>query len=129
MIGGIKRILEKQLNAGDEIGAIATYEKYGDYLPLPLHDPMADDLKMRLAKVASERKLTSLALKIIEPYKKHAGQVEAKELMAAIERNLSIESYRRTRKARFLRSKNALEWSSVQARRPKNKPPIFSSIV
>ena len=87
MIGGIKSILEKELNAGDEIGAIATYQKYGDYLPLPLHDPMADDLKMKIAEVASRRKLTSLAMKIIGPYQK-LSEVETKEVMAAIEKNL-----------------------------------------
>ncbi len=90
MIGGIKRILEKQLNTGDVIGAIGTYEKYGDFLPLPLHDPMADDLKLRLAKAASERKLSTLALKIIEPYKR-MNEETAKAVVAAIERNLSLE--------------------------------------
>jgi predicted Zn-dependent protease len=90
MIGGIKRVIEKELNAGDEIAAINTYQKYGDYLPMPLHDPMADDLKMRVAKAASERKLTSLAMKIIEPYRK-LSEVEAKEVMAAIEKNLVLE--------------------------------------
>jgi tetratricopeptide (TPR) repeat protein len=101
MIGGIKRVLEKQLNSGDEIGAIATYQKYGDYLPLPLHDPMADELKMRLAKAASERKLSSLALKIIEPYQK-LTQVEAKELMAAIQKNLVPEGSDETESRTFL---------------------------
>jgi hypothetical protein len=39
--------------------------------------------------VASDRKLTSLALKIIEPYQK-LSEVEAKEVMAAIDKNLLL---------------------------------------
>jgi tetratricopeptide (TPR) repeat protein len=95
MIGGIKRLLEKQLNEKDGLGAIATYEKYGDYLPLPSNDPLADDLRMRLAKYASERKFTNFALKLIEPYRRldsQVGEGAQKELLAAIEKNLSLES-------------------------------------
>ncbi len=90
MIGGIKRILEKQLNSGQEMEAIGTYEKYGDFLPLASHDPMADDLRMKLAKVASERKLTSLALKLVEPYRQISEQSE-KEVVAAFEKHLILE--------------------------------------
>ena len=89
MIGGIKRILDKQLSSGQEMEAIVTYEKYGDFLPLPSHDPMADDLRMKLAKVASEHKLTTLALKIVEPYRQISEQSE-KEVIAAIEKNLVL---------------------------------------
>ena len=90
MIGGIKRILDHELASDDEMSAIATYEKYGDFLPLPSHDPMADEIRMKLAKIASERKLTSLALKIIQPYKEINEQSE-KEVISAIEKHLVLE--------------------------------------
>ena len=114
MIGGIKNVLEKQLNAGDEIGAIATYQKYGDYLPMPLHDPMADDLKMRLAKAASDRKLTTLAMKLIEPYQK-LGEVETKEVMAAIERNLTLEGVDEQENRAFLEAKTKWNGTTFKA--------------
>jgi tetratricopeptide (TPR) repeat protein len=90
MIGGIKSILEKKLGEKDVFGAIAFYEKYGDFLPLPAHDPLADDLKVRLATLAAERNLTQFALKIIEPYRRmnEAGQ---KEVIAAIEKHVTLE--------------------------------------
>ncbi len=90
MIGGIKSILEKKLKDKDVFGAIAFYEKYGDFLPLPAHDPLADDLKIRLATLAAERNLTQFALKIIEPYRRmnEAGQ---KEVLAAIEKHVTLE--------------------------------------
>ncbi len=90
MIGGIKSILEKKLGDKDVFGAIAFYEKYGDFLPLPAHDPLADDLKVRLATLAAERNLTQFALKLIEPYRRmnEAGQ---KEVIAAIEKHITLE--------------------------------------
>ena len=90
MIGGIKSILEQKLKDGDHFGAIAFYEKYGDFLPLPAHDPLADELKMKLAEVAAEKNLTQFAMKLIEPYRRmsEAGQ---KELIAAIEKHLTLE--------------------------------------
>ncbi|MBU6154107.1 MAG: tetratricopeptide repeat protein [Bdellovibrionales bacterium] len=90
MIGGIKSILEKKLGEKDVFGAIAFFEKYGDFLPLPAHDPLADDLKIRLATLAAERNLTQFALKIIEPYRRmsEAGQ---KEVLAAIEKHVTLE--------------------------------------
>ncbi len=90
MIGSIKSILEKKLSEKDVFGAIAFYEKYGDFLPLPAHDPLADDLKLRLAAFAAERNLTQFALKIIEPYRRmnEAGQ---KEVIAAIEKHVTLE--------------------------------------
>ena|GEM_PF-3360214 len=95
MIGGIKRLLEQELNAGDGLAAIATYEKYGDYLPSPSNDPMADELRMRLAKFASDQKFTNVALKLIEPYRKMDEKLtesNQKDLLAAIEKNLALES-------------------------------------
>jgi predicted Zn-dependent protease len=127
MIGGIKRVLEKQLNTGDEIGAIASYQKYGDYLPLPLHDPMADDLKMRLAKVASDRKLTSLALKIIEPYQK-LSQVEAKELMAAIRKNLVNEGVDDTESRTFLEVKTLWNGANFKAEDEKQANDLLARL-
>lgn len=95
MIGGIKRLLEKQLNADDGLAAIATYEKYGDYLPSATNDPMADELRMKLARFASEKKFTNVALKLIEPYRRFDNGLadsKQKELLAVIERNLALES-------------------------------------
>ncbi|MBS1958642.1 MAG: tetratricopeptide repeat protein [Bdellovibrionales bacterium] len=91
MIGGIKRLLDEQTKAGDFISALGTFEKYGDYLPLPNHDPMVDDLRLKLAKYASETKLTTLALKIIEPYRR-MSDIQQKDLLAAIEKNLTLDS-------------------------------------
>jgi tetratricopeptide (TPR) repeat protein len=95
MIGGIKRKLEAELNTGDGLAAIATYEKYGDYLPLASNDPMADELRIRLAQYASDKKFTNVALKLIEPYRRLDTQLSdsnQKELLAAIEKNLTLES-------------------------------------
>jgi len=91
MIGGIKRLLVKQLDAGEIYPAIATYEKYGDYLPLPLNDPYADDLRMKLAKFAADKNFKTLALKIIEPYQK-LNEVDQKEVLSSIEKNLALDS-------------------------------------
>jgi tetratricopeptide (TPR) repeat protein len=91
MIGGIKRLLDTQIKTDAYIAALATFEKYGDYLPLPNHDPMVDDLRLKLAKYASEKKFTNLALKIIEPYRR-MSDIQQKELLAAIEKNLTLES-------------------------------------
>ena len=90
MIGGIKNLIEKKISDRDPFGAIALYEKYGDFLPLPAHDPLADELKMKIAGFAAERNLTTLARKIIEPYRlmNEAGQ---REVIAAIEKRLTLE--------------------------------------
>ena len=90
MIGAIKEILEKKLKEGDVFGSIAFYEKYGDYLPLPAHDPLADDLKMKLATVAAERNLTQFALKLIEPYRK-MNEASQKEVIEAIQKHVTLE--------------------------------------
>ena len=90
MIAGIKTILEKKLNAQDVFGGIAFYEKYGDFLPLPAHDPLADELKIRLATLAAERNLTQFALKLIEPYRK-MNEASQKEVIAAIEKHVTLE--------------------------------------
>ena len=90
MIGGIKSILEQKLKDGDHFGAIAFYEKYGDFLPLPAHDPLADELKMKLATIAAEKNLTQFALKLIEPYRR-MNEASQKEVIAAIEKHLTLE--------------------------------------
>ena len=90
MVAGIKRLLENQLNGGDGYAAIAIYEKYGDYLPMPSHDPMSDELRLKLAKFAAEKKLSTFALKLIEPYRE-MNEAEHQELLAAVKKNLSLE--------------------------------------
>jgi hypothetical protein len=90
MIGAIKEILEKKLGAEDDFGAIAFYEKFGDFLPLPAHDPLADELKMRLATAAAQKGLTRFALKLIEPYRR-MNEASRKEVIAAIERHVTLE--------------------------------------
>ena len=91
MVGGIKRLIEGQLSAGEGYAAISTYEKYGDFLPLPSHDPMSDELRMKIAKFAAEKKLSTFALKLIEPYRQ-MNEADHKELLAAVEKNLALES-------------------------------------
>ncbi|NDG85285.1 MAG: hypothetical protein EBX52_09665, partial [Proteobacteria bacterium] len=90
MIGGIKSILEQKLKDGDHFGAIAFYEKYGDFLPLPAHDPLADELKMKLATIAAGKNLTQFAMKLIEPYRR-MNEASQKEVIAAIEKHLTLE--------------------------------------
>ena len=104
MIGGIKRLLGKELDEGDIYGAIALYEKYGDYMPLPSHDPHADDLRMRLAKFAAEKNFRTLALKIVDPYRR-AGEVEQRELAAAIQRSFSLEGIQEQEERAYLEVK------------------------
>ncbi len=91
MIAGIKRLLASQFATGNGYKAIATYEKYGDYLPLPSHDPEADDLRIKLAQFAAEKNFKNLALEIIEAYR-HVNEVEQKELFKAVEKSLVLES-------------------------------------
>lgn len=114
MIGGIKRILDHELSKGDEVAAISTYEKYGDFLPLPSHDPMADEIRMKLAKIASERKLTSLALKIIAPYKKINEQSE-REVIAAVEKNLVLEGIDETEERNLIEARTLWNNPSFKA--------------
>ncbi len=90
MIGAIKMILEKKLDAADHFGAIAFYEKFGDFLPLPAHDPLVDELKMRLATVSAQKGLTRFALKLIEPYRM-MNEASRKEVIAAIEKHVTLE--------------------------------------
>lgn len=63
-----KRLLLRELDSKDGMRALMAYEELADLLPQPKLDPVADDIRLRLAKIASNRKLDSLALKIIEPY-------------------------------------------------------------
>jgi predicted Zn-dependent protease len=90
MISAIKSILEKKLNDGDVFGAIAFYEKHGDYLPLPAHDPLSDDLKIRLAGAAAEKNLSRFALKLIEPYRR-MNDASRKAAIEAIEKHVALE--------------------------------------
>ncbi len=127
MIGAIKRVLEKQLNDNDPIAAISTYEKYGDFLPLPLHDPMADGLKMRLAKAASERKLTILALKIIEPYKQ-VNEQATREVVAAIERNLVLDGMDEQEERSFIEAKTLWNNPNFKADDPKQSERLLARL-
>lgn len=90
MVGGIKRLLANELDQNNFFGAMSVYEKYGDYLPMPSHDPHADDLRLKLGKMAAEKGLRTFAMKLIEPYQK-ANEVEQRELSAAIQRSFSLE--------------------------------------
>lgn len=90
MIGGIKRLMAKELDSNNIYGAMALYERLGDYLPMPSHDPHADELRLKLGKFAAEKNLKSFALKLIEPYQK-ASEVEQRELAVAIQRSFSLE--------------------------------------
>ncbi len=90
MIGGVKNLIEKKVAENDPFGAIALYEKYGDFLPLPAHDPLADELKMKIAAFAAERNLTTLAKKIIEPFRL-MNEASQREVIAAIEKRLTLE--------------------------------------
>lgn len=90
MISAIKIILEKKLNEGDVFGAIAFYEKHGDYLPLPGHDPLSDDLRIRLAGAAAEKNLSRFALKLIEPYRL-MNDASRKAVIEAIEKHVAPE--------------------------------------
>lgn len=90
MIGAIKVILEKKLRDGDVFGAISFFEKYGDYLPLPAHDPLSDDLKIRLAGAAAEKNLSRFALKLIEPYRL-ISDTRRKAAIEAIEKHVALE--------------------------------------
>ncbi len=109
MIGGIMRYLDHLLNEGKGYTAIATYEKWGDYLPLPSHDPMADELRLRLARFASEKKLSTFALKLIEPYR-IMNEVEHREQLAAIQKNLNLESNEEQDERNFIEVKTM--WNS-----------------
>jgi tetratricopeptide (TPR) repeat protein len=73
MVGGAihtaaKRILGKELDSKDGMRALMAFEEIGELLPQPKMDPVSDEIRLRLAKIASSRKLDALALKIIEPY-------------------------------------------------------------
>ena len=109
MIGSIKRLLERELTSEQGYAAIATYEKYGDYLPLPSHDPMADELRMKLAKFASEKKLSTFALKLIQPYR-DMNEAAHREVLAAIEKNLSLVSTDETDERNYIEVKTL--WNS-----------------
>jgi tetratricopeptide (TPR) repeat protein len=90
MIGGIKRKMTKYLDEGNVYGAMAIYEQYGDYLPLPSHDPLADQLRMRLAQFSAEKGFKTLALKLIEPYRR-MNEMDQSDLAQAIARSLNLE--------------------------------------
>ena len=111
MIGGINTLIEKKLNAGDPFGAIAIYEKYGDFLPLPAHDPLADELKMKIASIAAEKNLTQLALKIIGPYRQ-MNEATQKEVVAAIEKHLTLEGIDDQEERNLIEAKTL--WNSPQ---------------
>ena len=109
MIGGIKRFLDLQLGESKGYAAIATYEKWGDFLPVPSHDPLSDDLRLRLARFASEKKLSSFALKLIEPYRQ-MNEAEHREELAAIQKNLNLESSEEQDERNFIEVKTV--WNS-----------------
>ncbi len=120
MIGGIKNLIEKKIAAQDPFGALGLYEKYGEFLPLPAHDPLADDLKMKVAMIAAERKLTTLAKKIIEPYRL-MNEASQKEVVAAIERQLNLEGVEEQEARSLVEAKtlwNSLDfkWENEEAR-------------
>ena len=91
IVGGVKRLLEKKLADNDYYGAIALLEKHGDYLPAPTFDPVCDDMRLKIARFAADKKLASLALSIIEPFR---ASDEAGLRVAAdeIRRNLQLDS-------------------------------------
>ena len=91
MVGGIKRLLAHQLEHDEGFKAISTYEKYGDYLPLPSYDPIADELRIKLAQFAAQKEFRGLALSIIDTYR-HVDAVEQKEILKAIEKSLALDS-------------------------------------
>ncbi len=91
IVGGVKRLLEKKLKDQDYFGAIALYEKHGDYLPAPTFDPICDEMRLQIARFAADKKLASLALSVIEPFRAsdEAGLRTAAE---AIRRDLQLDS-------------------------------------
>lgn len=110
MIGAIKVILEKKLNEGDVFGAIAFYEKHGDYLPLPAHDPLSDDLKIRLAGAAAEKNLSRFALKLIEPYRQ-MNDASRKAAIEAIEKHVALEGVEEQEERSWVEAKTL--WNSA----------------
>jgi tetratricopeptide (TPR) repeat protein len=112
MSGGIKRILATQLKSGDQLSVISTYEKYGDYLPPAFQDPQVDDLRMDLAKFASEKKLSTFALKIIEPYRQ-MNEAEQRDIIHTVEKNLALEGSVEQDERNYIEAKTL--WNSDQA--------------
>jgi len=105
MVGGVKRLLEKQLDQKNFYGAIAVYEKYSDYLPPPSYDPVSDEMRLKIAKFAADKKLTTLALKIIEPYR--SGDVADLKIAAnEIQKTLFLESNNDQEDRAFIEAKS-----------------------
>jgi tetratricopeptide (TPR) repeat protein len=91
IVGGVKRLLEKRLQENDYYGAIALLEKHGDYLPAPTFDPVCDEMRLKIARFAADKKLASLALRIIEPFR--ASDENGLKLAAdEIRRDLQLDS-------------------------------------
>jgi tetratricopeptide (TPR) repeat protein len=91
MVGGLKRLLGKKISEGDYYSAIGLYEKYGDYLPGPNFDPICDDLRLKIAKFASDKSLIALAMKLIEPYR-NGDEIGLKNAANEIQKNLKLDS-------------------------------------
>jgi len=109
MVGGVKRLLEKQLEIKNYYGAIAIFEKYGDYLPPPTYDPVGDEMRLKIAKFAADKKLTSLALKLIEPYRS-GDEIELKSAANEIQKSLMLDSNNEQEDRSFVEAKSI--WNS-----------------
>jgi tetratricopeptide (TPR) repeat protein len=105
MVGGVKRILQKNLDQKNYYGAIAIYEKYGDYLPPPTFDPLGDEMRLKIAQFAADKKLTTLALKLIEPYRS-GDEIELKSAANEIQKTLQLESGNEQEDRAFVEAKS-----------------------
>ena len=104
MVGGVKRLLGKQLELKNYYGAISVFEKYGDYLPPPTFDPSSDEMRLKLAKFAADKKLTTLALKLIESYRS-GDELELKNAANEIQKSLFLESGNEQEERSFVEAK------------------------
>ncbi len=105
MVGGVKRLLENQLSVKNYYGAIAIYEKYGDYLPPPTYDPISDEMRLKIARFAADKKLTTLALKLIEPYRS-GDEIELKSVANDIQKSLFLDSSNEQEERFFVEAKS-----------------------
>ena len=105
VVGGVKRLLGKQLDQKNYYGSIAIFEKYGDYLPPPTYDPVSDDMRLKIARFAADKQLTTLALKLIESYRS-GDEIELKREANEIQKSLFLASGNEQEERTFVEAKS-----------------------
>ena len=127
IVGGVKRLLGKKLDDQDYYGAIAFYEKHGEYLPAPTFDPNCDEMRLKIARFAADKKLATLALRIIEPFRS-SDEVGLKIAANEIQKNLQLESTDEMESRAIVEAKSMWNGEKFNAKDEKESEEFLSKL-